>query len=54
MGGHEDGYTSSGEHYQMLRILDDEGDELTIQLFDNPDIGMKLIMGQYMIQFAKQ
>ena len=54
MGGHEDGYTTSGEHYQMLRILDDEGDEMLIQLFDNPDIGMKLIMGQYMIQFAKQ
>jgi hypothetical protein len=54
MGGLEDGYTKSGEHYQMLRILDDEGDEMLIQLFDNPDIGMKLIMGQYMIQFAKQ
>ena len=54
MGGYEDGYTTSGEHYQMLRILDDEGDEMLIQLFDNPDIGMKLIMGQYMIQFAKQ
>ena len=54
LGGLEEGYTTSGEHYQMLHILDDEGDELTIQLFDNPDIGMKLIMGQYMIQFAKQ
>jgi hypothetical protein len=54
MGGHEVGYTKGGEHYQMLRVLDDGGDEMLIQLFDNPDIGMKLIMGQYMIQFAKQ
>jgi hypothetical protein len=54
MGGHEEGYTKGGEHYQMLRVLDDGGDEMLIQLFDNPDIGMKLIMGQYMIQFAKQ
>ena len=54
MGNYEEGFTKSGEHYQMLYVLDDEGYEMYIQLFDYPEIGMKLMMGEYMIQFAKQ
>jgi hypothetical protein len=53
MGNLEEDYTTSGDHYQIIEALDDEGNELRIQLFDDPSIGLKLINGEFMVQFAK-
>ena len=52
IGHKEEGYTN-GNHYQTLDVIDDEGYYLQIQLFDDQNIGMKIILGQSMIQFAK-
>ena len=46
------GYTN-GNHYQTLDVIDDEGYYLKIQLFDDQNIGMKIILGQSMNQFSK-
>ena len=53
MGNLEDDYTTSGKHYQIIEALDDQGNEIRIQLFDDPSIGMKIINGEFMVQFAK-
>jgi len=53
MGNLEEDYTSSGKHYQIIEALDDQGNEIRIQLFDDPSIGMKIINGEFMVQFAK-
>jgi hypothetical protein len=53
MGNLEDDYTTSGKHYQIIEALDDQGNEIKIQLFDDPSIGMKIINGEFMVQFAK-
>jgi hypothetical protein len=47
------GDTKDGEHYQILDLLDDTGNELSLKLFDNPEIGVLLINAPYMVQFAK-
>ena len=52
IGNKDDGYTN-GNHYQILDAIDDEGNYIRIQLFDDPAIGMKLILGNNMIQFSK-
>lgn len=53
MGNLEEDYTASGKHYQIIEALDDQGNEIKIQLFDDPSIGMKIINGEFMVQFAK-
>lgn len=53
MGNLEEDYTASGKHYQIIEALDDQGNEIRIQLFDDPSIGMKIINGEFMVQFAK-
>lgn len=53
MGNKQEGDTNEGEHYQILDMLDDVGNELKLKLFDNPEIGILLINAPYMIQFAK-
>ena len=52
MGNKDDGYTN-GNHYQIIDVIDDEGNYIQIQLFDNAEIGMKLILGKQLIQFSK-
>ena len=52
IGNKDDGYTN-GNHYQIVDAIDDEGNYIRIQLFDDPAIGMKLILGNNMIQFSK-
>lgn len=49
----EEGYTDETyEHYQVLVILDEKGNEVILQLFDNKEIGLKLIFNaDFMIQF---
>ena len=53
MGNKQVGDTKDGEHYQILYLLDDTGNELSLKLFDNPEIGVLLINAPYMVQFAK-
>ena len=53
MGNLEEDYTASGKHYQIIEALDDQGNEIRIQLFDDSSIGMKIINGEFMVQFAK-
>lgn len=38
----QEGY-AEGNHYQWIRVLDDNGTELFLQLFDDPTVGAKLI-----------
>jgi hypothetical protein len=45
---------SSGEPYQWVEYLDEEGNIFIFQLFNNPQIGLKFIYTDYIIQFAKQ
>lgn len=52
LGKFKEDYTSDGDHYQIINALDDVGNELRIQLFDNSKIGMKLINGAFIVQFA--
>ena len=53
MGNKHGGDTKDGEHYQILDLLDETGNELSLKLFDNPEIGVLLINAPYMVQFAK-
>ena len=49
----EEGYTSQGkEHYQIINALDEDGVTFSFQFFDNPEIGLKLIYSNIMIQFS--
>ncbi len=41
------------ERYQIIKVLTDKGDPIELQLFDDSSIGLKLIFGENMIQFAK-
>lgn len=52
--GLEEGYATTGEHYQMISVIDEAGDVLRIQLFDDRSVGLKIIFGNNsgMIQFA--
>ena len=52
LGGLEVGYTENGDRYQILNALDEDGYEISVQLFDDITIGAKLIWGNFMIQFA--
>jgi peroxiredoxin len=52
--GLEEGYATTGEHYQMITVIDEDGDILRIQLFDDIAVGLKIIFSNNsgMIQFA--
>ncbi len=53
LSGVEEGYTTNGyHHYQIIRALDDDGDVFQFQLFDDKSIGLKMMWGNFMIQFA--
>jgi len=51
-GNKDEGYTN-GNHYQTLDLIDENGNFIRIQLFDDQEIGMKLIWGDQIIQFSK-
>jgi hypothetical protein len=53
MSGVEEDYTKDGKHYQIINALDDDGDIFKFQIFDDTSIGLKMIYGNVMIQFAK-
>ena len=53
LGGLETLFTKSGERYQIIKVLDEDGDEMSFQMFDNPEIGIKLMKNDLLIQFAK-
>jgi hypothetical protein len=41
------------ERYQIIKVLTDKGDPIELQLFDDTSIGLKLIFGDDIFQFAK-
>ncbi len=45
--------TSDGKEYQIINCLDDNGDKFQFQVFDDYKIGIKMIYGSGIIQFAK-
>lgn len=45
-------YTDSGERYQIIEALDEEGILFRFQFFDNRSIGLKMIYNNMMIQFS--
>lgn len=54
LSGIEEGYTEDDNRYkyQLVMVLDDDGNEIILQLFDDDDIGLKLILSEdLMIQF---
>lgn len=54
VGSKHEGYTDSGEHYQLITILDEEGNEFILQYFDDAAIGTKLIFSSnLMLQVAQ-
>jgi len=52
VGNKDEGYTN-GKHYQILDLIDEDGNFVRIQLFDDQSIGMKLMWGNQMVQFSK-
>lgn len=52
LSGVEEGTTSDGHHYQIIKALDGDGDVFTFQLFDEKTLGLKLMYGNFLIQFA--
>lgn len=54
LDGLEEGYSNTGDHYQINSVNDDDGDVLMLQQFDNTTVGLKLIYddGSVMIQFV--
>lgn len=53
LSGVEEGYTSENyHHYQIMSALDEDGNVFRFQLFDDPSIGLKMMWGTFMIQFA--
>ena len=39
--------------YQIISAVDDDGDRFLFQVFDDIKIGIKMIYGDVMMQFAK-
>ncbi len=54
MSGVEKDYTKDGKHYQIIKALDDDGNIFRFQIFDDTSVGLKMIYGNVMIQFAKK
>ena len=52
LSGSESKYTKTGDHYQIISALDDDGDKFRFQIFDEKSIGLKMIYKNIMIQFA--
>jgi len=52
LGGLETEYTESGKRYQIINTLDEDGNPMEFQLFDDLSIGVKLIFGGMAIQFS--
>ncbi len=52
LGGLETLYTDSGKRYQIINVLDEDGNPMDFQLFDDPTIGVKLIKEGMAIQFS--
>lgn len=50
----EEGTTETGEPYQILTALNEDGIKFRFQFFYNPKVGVKLIYNDVMIQFADQ
>ena len=53
LSGVEEGSTQEGKHYQIIRALDNDGDSFSFQIFDDVSVGLKMMYGNIMIQFAK-
>jgi hypothetical protein len=54
LSGVEEGYTTEGHHhYQIISALDDDGDVFRFQIFDDTSIGLKMMWGTFIIQFAQ-
>lgn len=43
--------TNNDKGYQYMNVLNDKGYEIGLQLFDDPNVGLKLIIGNLMVQF---
>jgi hypothetical protein len=52
LGGLETLYTKTGERYQIVCVLDEDGNQMSFQMFDDLEIGVKLIKEGFIIQFA--
>lgn len=52
LSGAKEDRTKKGDHYQVIKALDEDGDVFTFQIFDDKRIGLKMIYGDIMIQFA--
>jgi hypothetical protein len=51
--GVEEGYTEQGNnHYQIISALDENGDVFQFQIFDDKAIGLKMMWGKFIVQFA--
>jgi hypothetical protein len=53
LSGVQEGITEEGKHYQIIRALDDDGDIFRFQIFDDSEIGAKIMYSNFMIQFFK-
>lgn len=45
--------TEDGNQYQIIEVIDEDGDRCSFQIFDDYSIGIKIIYGNLMIQFSK-
>jgi hypothetical protein len=52
VGGLETLYTDTGKRYQIINVLDEDGNPMNFQLFDDPTIGVKLIKDGMAVQFS--
>jgi hypothetical protein len=51
----DEGYTNSGEHYQVVTLVGEDGLEFGMQVFDKTSIGLKLIFKSgLMVQMAQK
>ena len=53
IGGATSGKTSSGESYQIVDCIDEDGEKLAVQLFDDDTCFRVLIAVGYMIEFHR-
>ncbi len=52
LGGLEVDYTEDGNRYQILNMLDESGNPIQFQLFDDPYLGVKIISYDDVVQFS--
>lgn len=50
----EEGYIDDNKHYQIIKALDNKGDIFKFQIFDDKYLGLKMMWGDFIIQFAKK